>query len=100
MNQLLQDGLIRLYRLVKATGGLDAAPGRRIFEASYLIYKDRLEAGPIGVLRSCVRPGTLVIDVGANIGYFTRRFAGWVSEGGRVLAVEPEAVNFARLERT
>jgi hypothetical protein len=27
MNRLLQGGLIRLYRLVKATGGLEAARG-------------------------------------------------------------------------
>jgi FkbM family methyltransferase len=100
MNRLLQGGLIRLYRLVKATGGLDTAPGRRIFEASYLFYKDRLEAGPIEMLRPYVRPGTVVIDVGANMGYFTRRFATWVWEGGRVIAVEPEAENFARLQHT
>src|SRR5205823_4492379 len=77
---------------------LETAPGRRLFEASYQLYKDRLEAGPIRMLRPCVRPGTSVIDVGANIGFFTRQFAGWVSEGGRVIAVEPEAVNFARLQ--
>ena len=95
---MLQTGLIGLYRLVKATGGLDTAPGRRIFEASYLFYKDRFEAGPIRMLRPYVRPKTIVIDIGANIGYFTRRFATWVSQGGRVVAVEPESLNFARLQ--
>jgi len=98
MNKLLQGGLIGLYRLVKATGGLDTAWGRGIFEASYQFYKDRLEAGPIRMLRPCVRPKTFVIDVGANIGFFTRQFATWVSDGGRVIAVEPEAVNYARLQ--
>jgi FkbM family methyltransferase len=98
MNKLLQGGLIGLYRLVKATGGLDTAPGRRIFEASYQFYKDRLEAGPIRMLRPWVRPQTFVIDVGANIGFFTRRFATWVSGGGKVIAVEPEAVNYTRLQ--
>ncbi len=98
MNSMLQTGLIGLYRLVKATGGLDTAPGRRIFEASYLFYKDRFEAGPIRMLRPYVRPKTIVIDIGANIGYFTRRFAAWVSQGGRVVAVEPESLTFARLQ--
>jgi len=97
MNKLMQDGLIGLYRLAKATGGLDTGPGRRLFEASYQFYKDRLEAGPIQVLRPWVRPGAWVVDVGANIGFFTRRFADWVSDGGKVIAVEPEAVNYARL---
>jgi FkbM family methyltransferase len=46
-----------------------------------------------------VKPGSFVIDVGANIGYFTLHFASWVRNGGKVLAIEPEAVNYARLER-
>ncbi len=98
MNTLLQDGLIGLYRLVKATGALDTAVGRRTFEAAYRIYKDRLEAGPIRILRPRVRPNTSVIDVGANIGFFTLQFATWVADGGKVIAVEPEDVNFARLQ--
>jgi len=38
-----------------------------------------------------------VIDVGANIGYFTLPFARRVGPQGRVIALEPEAVNFTRL---
>ena len=87
MNRLLQDGLIGLYGLVKKTGALDTPAGRKLFEASYGFYKDRLEAGPILMLRPYVRPGSWVIDVGANIGFFTRRFASWVSQGGKVIAV-------------
>jgi FkbM family methyltransferase len=98
VNRLLQGGLIGLYRLVKKTGALDTPAGRRIFEASYQVYKDRLEAGPIRMLRPWVRAGTFVIDVGANIGFFTRQFATWVAEGGKVIAVEPEALNYARLQ--
>lgn len=97
MNQSLQDGLIGLYRLVKGTGALDTALGRRVFESAYRIYKERLEAGPIRVLQPFVRPKTYVIDVGANIGFFTMQFAAWVSDGGKVIAAEPEAVNYARL---
>jgi FkbM family methyltransferase len=99
MNTILQRGLIGLYRAVKATGVLDTAAGRKIFEASYHIYKDRLEAGPVELLRRWVRPGTVVLDVGANVGFFTLRFASWVSDGGRVIALEPEAVNYEALVR-
>jgi FkbM family methyltransferase len=98
LTEMLQGGLIGVYRLVKATGWLDTALGRRVFEESYRVYKDRLEAGPIQMLRPWVRPNTLVIDVGANIGFFTRQFASWVSDGGKVIALEPEAVNYARLQ--
>ncbi len=99
MNRLLQSGLIGFYRLVRGTGALETPAGSRIFEASYQYYNDRFEAGPIRMLRSWVRPGTFVIDVGANIGFFTRQFATWVAEGGKVIAVEPEAVNYAALQK-
>ena len=100
MNKFLGNALIGLYRVVKASGGLDTPLGRRIFEASYFLYKEQLEAGPIQILRQWVKPKTFVIDVGANIGFFTRQFATWVTDGGKVIAVEPEPVNYARLQHT
>jgi len=99
MNKLLEGGLIGLYPVVKATGGLDTPLGRRVFEAFHRICKDRLEAGPVRMLRQCVRPKTFVIDVGANIGFFTRQFATWVTDGGKVIALEPEPTYYARLRQ-
>lgn len=45
-----------------------------------------------------IRPGDFVIDVGANIGFFTVLFAELTGPSGRVLAIEPEPNN-ARLLR-
>src|SRR2546430_4581907 len=39
--------------------------------------------------RSAVRPGTTVLDVGANVGAYTLMFAAWVGDEGRVFAFEP-----------
>ena len=39
--------------------------------------------------RAAVRPGTTVLDVGANVGAYTLMFATWVGETGRVFAFEP-----------
>ena len=39
--------------------------------------------------RAVVRPGTTVLDVGANVGAYTLLFATWVGEKGRVFAFEP-----------
>ncbi len=44
-----------------------------------------------------IRPGDRVWDVGANIGYYTVRFAERVGEAGRVFAFEPSPTNFERL---
>lgn len=98
MKRVLQSALLAAYRVVNKTGVFNTAWGRRFFEAAYGVYKRRLEAGPTQLLRRWVKPGTCVIDVGANVGFFTLQFASWVSGGGKVLALEPEAVNFARLE--
>ena len=97
MNRNFQTVLLALYRAVSSTGLLSTRPGRAMYEWSYDLYKDRFEAGPVDALRQFIKPGTTVIDVGANIGFFSRRFARWVGPGGRVIAIEPEPANFAGL---
>src|SRR2546423_1342632 len=44
------------------------------------------------------RPGTVAIDVGANVGMFTVPLALAVGPSGRVLTIEPSPENVARLE--
>src|SRR5262249_17737368 len=84
---------------VISTGVLQTDWGRRLFETAYWMYKRHYETGSLTSLRKCVRPGYVVVDVGANIGYFTLQFASWFGESGNVLAIEPEALNYARLHR-
>jgi hypothetical protein len=86
----VQAGLLACYRVVTATGVLNTAWGRTLFETTYWLYKRHYETGSIMSLQKWVKPGTVVIDVGANIGYFTLPFASWVRDGGKVLAIEPE----------
>src|ERR1041385_3696722 len=97
MKKLVQNTLLGMYRVVNASGALRTRAGRRVFEWGYHGYKRILEAGDIQALTQWIKPGTLVIDVGANIGFFTKYFARRVSEGGKVLAIEPEQNNFKRL---
>jgi len=99
MKSAIQACLIRTYALVHSTGLLSTDVGEWAFRSAYTGYKRFIEAGHLGPLRSLVRPGTFVIDVGANIGFFTLEFARWVGDGGKVLAIEPEPVNFGRLTR-
>lgn len=46
-----------------------------------------------------IKKGDVVLDVGANIGYFTLIFAHLVGEEGRVFAFEPDPTNFTILEK-
>jgi FkbM family methyltransferase len=97
MNPKLQNALLRSYAGLHATGLLSTKPGRWAFSRAYNLYKARLEAASVDALRALVPSGATVIDVGANIGFFTRRFARWVGEDGSVIALEPEPRNFADL---
>lgn len=47
--------------------------------------------------RRLIRPGDVVLDIGANIGAHTLHLAAAVGPGGRVIAFEPTAYAFAKL---
>lgn len=98
MNRVLQLTLLGLHGVMRRSGVLATRPGRRLFEIGYDLYKAGFEAGEIAGLRRYVVDGASVVDIGANIGFFTVRFARWVSDGGRVLALEPESDNYRRLQ--
>ena len=49
-------------------------------------------------LRKRCRPGAVVFDVGANVGFFSLAIARLVGPGGRVIAFEPLPANIARLK--
>jgi FkbM family methyltransferase len=44
-----------------------------------------------------IKPGHRVLDLGANLGYYTALFSRLAGESGRVLAIEPEDDNFRLL---
>lgn len=51
------------------------------------------------LVRKEVKSGDIVLDIGANIGYYTLMFAERVGETGKVFAFEPDPTNFALLQR-
>ena len=73
------------------------------FEGDYIttqIRKFGAHTRPeIAFLRSMVRQGDRVFDLGAHIGTFSIPLAQRIGAGGKLLAVEGEAANFAALDR-
>jgi len=59
---------------------------------SYLRYG--LEPSIVKVAAGIIRPGDTVVDVGANVGFLTRKFASLVGDQGKVLAFEPDPATF------
>jgi FkbM family methyltransferase len=62
---------------------------------SYLIHG--LEPSLITVATGILRPGDTVVDIGANVGFLSRKFASLVGHQGRVLAFEPDPETFTFL---
>jgi len=98
-SNLLQRAGLGAHSLLKRSGAMDLPGIRRLFTFAYERYKAHLEKGAIAAQRRVVTEGSLVIDVGANVGFFTTRFAKWVGERGHVIALEPELQNFETLKR-
>jgi len=63
--------------------------------ASNLIH----EKATTDLFKKIVKPGNIVVDLGANIGYFTLLAAKLVGQAGKVYAFEPEPKNFKYLSK-
>jgi len=88
----LPEQLVSVHGSTFALKGDDHIERRILEEGSY-------ERVSMTLLPPFVRPGSLALDIGANIGVYSLFFSLFVSKGGSVHAFEPFAVNYARLER-
>jgi len=50
-------------------------------------------------LKSYVKEDMQIVDIGANIGYFTLLFSKWVGQNGKIFSFEPEPENFTILQK-
>lgn len=93
--------VVRAYRLLRVDAWARTRIGERLFLAAFFAYKRWLEDPHAAFARRHpeVFAGGHLFDVGANAGYTATVFARALSPGFRVFAFEPEAVNYARLER-
>src|ERR1700730_752851 len=82
--------LVRLPRFSLFASNDDLAVGRHVVGGAY-------EPKIAEVFYRHVKPGMSVVDIGANIGYFTMLLASLVEPSGLVMAVEPNPENIKLL---
>jgi FkbM family methyltransferase len=66
------------------------ALGRRLYKRMYLFGKGLAEKQEVQLFRRHLRPGMTIVDMGANIGFYTVLFSTLVGERGAVYAFEPD----------
>ena len=113
------DAVVRSYvNSLEFTRRVDALSGYQLNEKIYLkqrpdfsiylqeddeqvgqhVKRDAYEPDVTAVFRRYVRPGMHVLDIGANIGYFTMLSASLVGPTGSVTAIEPNPDSVKLLE--
>lgn len=70
-----------------------------IYKPFYFLYKYISDRKKISIIKKTIKPGMKVIDVGANIGFYSILFSKLVGEDGKVYAFEPDKENFCHLEK-
>lgn len=65
-----------------------------------MMFYDLYEENVMIFLKGYLRPGMVVLDPGANMGYFAGKCLGMVSPGGQVHSFEPSATCLERLRRS
>lgn len=83
---------------------VDIPEGRVLFDKddpvmSGAISLGKYEPETIALFRSYLKEDMVVVDIGANLGYFTVIAAGLVGPSGNVFSYEPDPRNFALLEK-
>jgi FkbM family methyltransferase len=77
---------------------------------SHTIYLDEMDALKLSffgeydinetkLIEDSLLPGNVVLDIGANIGYYSLTAAKIVGDNGKVYAFEPDPLNFALLQK-
>lgn len=70
-----------------------------LYNRLYPVFKRKQDACELKLIGSIVKPGFNILDIGANIGFYTKVFSELVGNEGNVHAFEPETLNFNYLKQ-
>ena len=84
---------------IKLGGQIMFTPSLDRIISLYLKKFSIMDASEAEFLKSVIKKGMKVVDVGSNIGYYTLIAADLIGSGGRVFSFEPDTENFRLLQK-
>ena len=70
-----------------------------LYKPLYTVFKNKQDAFEIHLLEKYIQKSDVVLDIGANIGYYALKLSALVGETGQVHCFEPDKKNFSYLEK-
>ncbi len=68
------------------------------FHSMWLMYNSWVDWEEFNLIKNYVKAGDVVLDIGANMGYYSLWMSRFTGVNGKVYAFEPDETNYARLE--
>lgn len=100
VHKLLSSGLPGVVMLTSSKDGRKFEFNSKSGQAYQIFFWGTREVAETALIRQLIYTGDVVIDLGANIGWYTSLFSQAVGQEGRVVAVEPVPSTFAALKQT
>ena len=69
-----------------------------LYKPMYVAFKNRQDKFEIEILKKYLKPNDIVLDIGANIGFYTRILSEIVGPKGKIHCFEPDKINFEKLK--
>jgi len=70
-----------------------------LYNFTYSRFKLKTDLSEINLLKSLVKEGHHVLDIGGNIGFYAKLLSKLVGPNGKVYSFEPEKINFKYLQK-
>ncbi|MEO8086990.1 MAG: FkbM family methyltransferase [Bacteroidota bacterium] len=70
-----------------------------VYRILYFNFKNKKDRHHLSLIRKLIKPGFQVLDIGGNIGFFTKFLAKSVGSSGHVYSFEPDKTNFSHLKK-
>jgi FkbM family methyltransferase len=68
-----------------------------VYKPLYFRFKKIQDKAIITLCKKYIKPGSVIVDIGANIGFYSSIFSGLTGINGKVFSFEPDQNNFQKL---